>query len=93
MIGQDQNQEEEEMMRLEKDTGNKQITYTDLDLEALKKIFHGGPDHMVGPPQDVMDPKILEAKCFHLLLLKRRKLFQKCSLGIPKEYHQRGKEA
>ena len=55
MIEQDQNQEGEEMMISEIDTGTKPVTYTGLDLEGLTKIFHEGQDHKEGPPQDVMD--------------------------------------
>ena len=62
MIEQDQNQEGEEMMRSEIDTGTKPVTYTDPDLEGLTKIFHEDQDHKEGPPQDVMDWMILEAR-------------------------------
>ena len=60
MIEQDQNQEEEEMMRSEIDTETRPITYTNQDLEGLSKIFHAGQDHMEGPQQDAMDLKILK---------------------------------
>lgn len=93
LIEQDPNQGEEETKILEKDTGNNLTVCTDQDQETHLKICHAAPDPKEGPLPGAMAMMTPEAKYFLLHLLRHKKQLQKCSRGIPMDYHRRGKEA